>query len=81
MALDISAIITDNRFMNYNYQEIQTALRLLDGRLGFNKSGRFILAVCGGTALNALKLVTRTTKDVGDIKVKTLKFFMPVGWT
>ncbi|HDS84657.1 MAG TPA: hypothetical protein ENN97_05610 [Phycisphaerales bacterium] len=50
--------------MAYGYEKISEALRLLDGRLKLNRSGRFSIVVCGGTALNALRLIQRTTKDV-----------------
>ncbi|MFC1782053.1 nucleotidyl transferase AbiEii/AbiGii toxin family protein [Planctomycetota bacterium] len=50
--------------MSYEYDKINEALRLLDGRLKMNQSGSFSLVVCGGTALNALNLIRRTTKDV-----------------
>jgi hypothetical protein len=50
--------------MNYGYEKIHEALWLLDGRLKLNRSSRFSLVVCGGTALNAMHLIQRTTKDV-----------------
>lgn len=50
--------------MAYGYETIYKALRLLDGRLKLNGSSSFSLVVCGGTALNALHLIQRTTKDV-----------------
>lgn len=50
--------------MNYEYDRINEALRLLDGRLKMNQSSSFSLVVCGGTALNAMHLIQRTTKDV-----------------
>ena len=50
--------------MNYEYDKINEALRLLDGRLKMNRSSSFSLVVCGGTALNAMHLIQRTTKDV-----------------
>ncbi len=50
--------------MSYQYEEILKALQLLDGRLKLNRSGRYSLVVCGGTGLNAMRLVRRTTKDV-----------------
>ena len=37
---------------------------MLDGRLKMNRSSSFSLVVCGGTALNAMHLIQRTTKDV-----------------
>ena len=50
--------------MDYEYNKIKEALRLLDGRLKMNRSSSFSLVVCGGTALNAMHLIQRTTKDV-----------------
>ena len=50
--------------MNYEYERIGKALKLLDGRLALNQSGHFSLVVCGGAALNAMHLIQRTTKDV-----------------
>lgn len=50
--------------MNYEYERIEKALKLLDGRLTLNQSGRFSLVVCGGAALNAMHLIQRITKDV-----------------
>jgi hypothetical protein len=64
MALDISAIIADNDGMDYGFEKINEALHLLDGRLRLNGSGIFTIVVCGGTALNAMQLISRTTKDV-----------------
>lgn len=40
------------------------ALQLLNGRLALDGAPRYNLVVCGGTALNAMGLVSRTTKDV-----------------
>jgi len=37
---------------------------LLDGRLKMDRSRSFSIVVCGGTALNAMHLIQRTTKDV-----------------
>ena len=64
ISLDLSAIIADNNTMTNEYEKIEKAIRLLDGRLELNKSGRFSIVVCGGTALNAMNLVHRVTKDV-----------------
>jgi len=50
--------------MSYEYERINSALQLLDGRLKMNRSRSFALVVCGGTALNAMHLIQRTTKDV-----------------
>jgi hypothetical protein len=40
------------------------ALQLLNGRLILDGAPRYNLVVCGGTALNATGLISRTTKDV-----------------
>jgi len=40
------------------------ALKLLNGRLALDGAPRYNLVVCGGTALNATGLISRTTKDV-----------------
>jgi hypothetical protein len=64
ISLDLSANIADNTTMNYGYDKINEALRLLDGRLKMNQSSNFSIVVCGGTALNAMHLIQRTTKDV-----------------
>ncbi|MDD5459355.1 MAG: nucleotidyl transferase AbiEii/AbiGii toxin family protein [Phycisphaerae bacterium] len=64
ISLDISAIIADNANMDYGYDKINEALQLLDGRLKMNRSRSFSIVVCGGTALNAMHLIQRTTKDV-----------------
>ena len=50
--------------MNYGYEKFDQALRLLNGRLVLAGALRFNLVVCGGSALAATGLVTRTTKDV-----------------
>jgi len=64
ISLDISAIVADNANMDYGYDKINEALQLLDGRLKMNRSHSFSIVVCGGTALNAMHLIQRTTKDV-----------------
>ena len=50
--------------MTYGYELFEQALRLLNGRLVLAGAPRFNLVVCGGSALAATGLVTRTTKDV-----------------
>jgi len=62
--LDISAIVADNDNMNSEYERIEKAFKLLDGRLRLNRSDSFSLVVCGGAALNGMHLVQRTTSDV-----------------
>jgi hypothetical protein len=64
IALDLSAISADNITMNISYEQMNVFFTLLDGRLQLNRSPMFSIVVCGGTALNALHLVQRTTKDV-----------------
>jgi hypothetical protein len=44
-----------------NFKE---ALHLLNGRLALDGAPRYNLVVCGGTALNATGLISRTTRDV-----------------
>lgn len=50
--------------MTFDYEKINQALRLLNGRLSLAAAPRFNLVVCGGSALAATGLVLRTTKDV-----------------
>ncbi len=50
--------------MAYRYEQFETALRLLDGRLAIAGAPAFNLVVCGGTALVANQLVMCTTRDV-----------------
>ena len=50
--------------MSYQYEQFDTALRLLNGRLDIVASPNFNLVVCGGTALVATELVMRATRDV-----------------
>ncbi|MGK2907721.1 MAG: DUF6036 family nucleotidyltransferase [Desulfuromonadales bacterium] len=50
--------------MTYQYEQFDTALRLLNGRLDIADAPNFNLVVCGGTALVATKLVMRATRDV-----------------
>jgi hypothetical protein len=50
--------------MTYQYEKFDQALQLLNGRLVLATAPRFNLVVCGGSALAATGLVTRTTKDV-----------------
>lgn len=45
-------------------ESFDEALRLLNGRLALADAPHFNLVVCGGTALIAANLITRTTKDV-----------------
>jgi len=44
-----------------NFEE---ALHLLNGRLALDGAPRYNLVVCGGTALNATGLISRTTRNV-----------------
>lgn len=50
--------------MSYQYEQFDTALRLLNGRLAIADFPNFNLVVCGGTALVATELVMRATRDV-----------------
>ncbi|WP_148896110.1 nucleotidyl transferase AbiEii/AbiGii toxin family protein [Geothermobacter ehrlichii] len=50
--------------MTYQYEQFDTALRLLNGRLVIAGAPNFNLVVCGGTALVATELVMRATRDV-----------------
>lgn len=50
--------------MYYPYEQLEQALRLLNGRLALAGAPRFNLVVCGGAALLAAGLVQRTTRDV-----------------
>ena len=50
--------------MTYQYEQFDTALRLLSGRLDIAGAPNFNLVVCGGTALVATELVMRATRDV-----------------
>ena len=50
--------------MTYQYEQFETALRLLNGRLKIAGAPTFNLVVCGGTALIATELVQRATRDV-----------------
>jgi len=43
---------------------LEKAFRLLDGRIRILGGSRIELVVCGGSALIAMELVTRTTRDV-----------------
>ncbi len=50
--------------MSYQFQQFDTALNLLNGRLDIVGAPNFNLVVCGGTALVAMGLVMRATRDV-----------------
>jgi hypothetical protein len=50
--------------MSYQYEQFDTALRLLSGRLAIAAAPAYNLVVCGGTALVATELVARATRDV-----------------
>lgn len=50
--------------MSYQYEQFDEALRLLNGRLEIEEAPTFNLVVCGGTALVAMELVQRATRDV-----------------
>ena len=46
------------------FEQFETALRLLDGRLAIASAPTYTLVVCGGTALVATNLLQRATRDV-----------------
>ena len=69
ISLDLSAIIADNNTMSNEYEKIEKAIRLLDGRLELNKSGRFSIVVCGG---NGRKIVS-----IGDIELTVIRGLRP----
>lgn len=50
--------------MSFRYEKFEEALRLLNGRLALAGAPCYRLVICGGTALIALGLVLRTTRDV-----------------
>ncbi len=50
--------------MKLNNKELDNVFILLSGRLRLNKAPTFYLIVCGGSALIAANLISRTTKDV-----------------
>ena len=50
--------------MSYQYEQLDKALRLLNGRLAIADAPNYNLVVCGGTALIATGLVQRATRDV-----------------
>lgn len=49
---------------SYNYTDFERALHLLNNELNRLNSSGYNLIICGGSALNATNLITRTTKDV-----------------
>lgn len=46
------------------YAQFETALQMLDGRLSLVSAPHYGMVVCGGTALVAMGLLERATKDV-----------------
>jgi hypothetical protein len=48
----------------YEYEHLEKALKLLNGRLVLAGAPNYTLVVCGGMALIAMGLIPRTTKDV-----------------
>ncbi len=50
--------------MSYQYEQFDSALQLLNGRLFMNEAPSYRLVVCGGTALVAAGLIRRATRDV-----------------
>ncbi|MFC2149163.1 DUF6036 family nucleotidyltransferase [Candidatus Auribacterota bacterium] len=60
--------------MMIDNQNIEKILSALDKQIGVNEGAPISIAVCGGTALFALRLILRTTKDVDVIgKISILK--------
>jgi len=50
--------------MSYQYEQLDYALQLLDGRLAIADAPNYNLVICGGTALIETGLVQRATRDV-----------------
>ncbi len=50
--------------MNFQNEQFEQALSLLNGRLSLAHAPAYRLVVCGGTALVATELVIRATRDV-----------------
>jgi hypothetical protein len=48
----------------HSYTQFEAALQLLDGRLSVASAPPYRIVVCGGTALFAMGLLTRGTRDV-----------------
>ena len=55
---------TINSIMAGNIENLETALKLLGARLDLAQASAIGLVVCGGSALIALGLIKRTTRDV-----------------
>ena len=54
--------------MKFDDSGLDEALGMLDGRLRLNDSPSVRLVVCGGSALIAMDIVYRTTRDVDDLE-------------
>ena len=52
----------------FDHRDVETYLRALDEQIGLRKH-HIELVVCGGTALNALGLVVRATKDIDVVAI------------
>ena len=50
--------------MTVAYEQFEEAFHLLNGRLAIAGAPPYRLVVCGGTALLAMALATRVTRDV-----------------
>ena len=48
----------------FSYSKLNTALTVLEEQLRLSDSSPLGIVVCGGSALIAMHLVARTTKDV-----------------
>jgi hypothetical protein len=59
--------------MTYQFEQFDTALRLLAGRLALAGAPPYNLVVCGGTALVATELVERATRDVDVVALSDAK--------
>jgi hypothetical protein len=66
--LDIYAVI----FMDLSQQNLEEALQLLGNLLATKKNESFWLVVCGGSALLAQKIISRSTEDVDILAMRNL---------
>jgi len=55
---------------NINKEKLEQALKLLDSQLEIESSFPVGLIICGGSALIAMNLISRTTKDVDIVAMK-----------
>lgn len=66
--------ITGIKMKNFNKKKLYQALELLNSQLKAHSSKAFELIICGGSALIAVDLVSRTTNDVDIIALKNSTF-------